>query len=149
MSQGDRGRFELVIAGQEDVLLRNEGGGFRSVNREAGITGHGIGLAATWWDYNGDHRPDLYVSNGRVTENNISQAGGRKKEKQHKMDVGLCVSPPSQHASVQRSYCNSQSRYASGSFSDSRRGWWTKLNFGYAWGCAFSLTSAIKKIPSY
>ena len=63
MSKGQRGRFELVIAGQEDILLRNERGSFRSVNHEAGITGHGIGLAATWWDYNGDNRPDLYVSN--------------------------------------------------------------------------------------
>ena len=63
MSKGQRGRFELVIAGQEDILLRNERGSFRSVNREAGITGHGIGLAATWWDYNRDNRPDIYVSN--------------------------------------------------------------------------------------
>ncbi len=63
LPKGERGRFELIIAGQEDVLLRNENGRFRSVNREAGITGHGVGLAATWWDFNGDHRPDLYVSN--------------------------------------------------------------------------------------
>ncbi|MEM9660560.1 MAG: VCBS repeat-containing protein, partial [Planctomycetota bacterium] len=63
MSKGQPGRFALVIAGQQDVLLRNEGGKFRSVNREAGISGHGVGLAAAWWDYNGDDRPDLYVSN--------------------------------------------------------------------------------------
>ena len=63
MSKGEEGRFELVIAGQEDVLLRNDGGVFRTVNREAGITGHGIGLSAVWWDYDGDGWPDLYVSN--------------------------------------------------------------------------------------
>ena len=59
-----QGRVELVIAGQRDYLYRNEGAGrFRVVNRGAGITGHGIGLAASWWDYNDDGLPDLYVSN--------------------------------------------------------------------------------------
>ena len=32
-------------------------------NKAAGIQGNEIGLAATWWDYNDDGRPDLYVSN--------------------------------------------------------------------------------------
>ncbi len=58
------GRRELIIAGQQDVLFRNEGAGqFRAVNEEAGIRGAGIGLAAAWWDYNDDGWPDLYVSN--------------------------------------------------------------------------------------
>ena len=58
------GRVELVIAGQEDRLFRNEGNGkFRLANHTAGISGFGIGLAASWWDFNDDGWPDLYVSN--------------------------------------------------------------------------------------
>ena len=57
------GRIELITAGQPDVLYRNDGGKFSDVSRSAGIAGHRIGLAATWWDYNQDSLPDLYVSN--------------------------------------------------------------------------------------
>lgn len=59
-----QGRVELVIAGQADLLFRNEGKG-RFTNRtdQAGIRGQDIGLAAAWWDYNEDGWPDLYVSN--------------------------------------------------------------------------------------
>ena len=63
MSKGKADRVELVIAGQQDILFRNERGKFRSVNREAGIQGHHIGLSAIWWDFNNDLHPDLYVSN--------------------------------------------------------------------------------------
>ena len=60
----EAGRIELVIAGQQDHLYLNDGDGrFRVVNRRAGIDGYGIGLAASWWDYNSDGLPDLYVSN--------------------------------------------------------------------------------------
>jgi hypothetical protein len=58
-----QGRIELVTAGQEDILYRNDSGKFTAVNAMAGITGQRIGLAATWWDYNEDGWPDLYVSN--------------------------------------------------------------------------------------
>ena len=59
-----QGRMELMIAGQQDYLYHNNGGGkFRIVNAEAGIRGNDIGLAATWWDFNDDGWPDLYVSN--------------------------------------------------------------------------------------
>jgi hypothetical protein len=58
------GRAELIIAGQRDLLYRNLGNGmFSNVTTQAGIRGNEIGLAATWWDYNGDGFPDLYVSN--------------------------------------------------------------------------------------
>ncbi len=54
----------LVKAGQRDRLYRNDGRGtFIEVAQAAGITGNHPGLSATWWDYNGDGRPDLYVAN--------------------------------------------------------------------------------------
>ena len=56
-------RIELITAGQQDILYRNDGGKFTGVSKPAGIGGRGIGLAATWWDYNEDSWPDLYVSN--------------------------------------------------------------------------------------
>ncbi len=63
MDKGE-GRIELITAGREDVLYRNEGNGrFVEVTVAAGIAGRDIGLAATWWDANGDGYPDLYVSN--------------------------------------------------------------------------------------
>lgn len=58
------GRVELFIAGQADHLFHNRGAqGFKSVTSAAGIQGYDIGLSATWWDYNQDGWPDLYVSN--------------------------------------------------------------------------------------
>lgn len=64
-------RYELYPVGQRDVLLRNEGvqpeGGmvFKDVSGYAGDIGvhPGKGLSATWWDYNEDGFPDLYVGN--------------------------------------------------------------------------------------
>ena len=59
-----QGRIQLVIAGQQDFLYRNDGKGyFQIANDDAGIFGYGIGLAATWWDFDSDGLPDLYVSN--------------------------------------------------------------------------------------
>jgi hypothetical protein len=46
-----------------DGLFRNEGGRFTNVTEEAGIVGLWHGLSATWWDYNRDGWPDLYVAN--------------------------------------------------------------------------------------
>jgi len=52
-------------AGQYDHLYRNEGPGkpFKEVTREAGMSGNHYGLSATWWDWNQDGWPDLYVAN--------------------------------------------------------------------------------------
>jgi hypothetical protein len=51
------------FGGQPDLLLRNDGGRFTDVTKEAGISDQGMGLSATWWDYDQDGDPDLYVAN--------------------------------------------------------------------------------------
>jgi enediyne biosynthesis protein E4 len=53
------------LKGGGDKLLRNEGGRYTDVSREAGIYGSliGFGLGVTVGDVNGDHYPDLYISN--------------------------------------------------------------------------------------
>ena len=59
-----QGRIELIIAGQQDYLYHQGADGrFTVVNEKAGIAGHDIGLAATWWDFDDDGYADLYVSN--------------------------------------------------------------------------------------
>ena len=54
----------ILENGAADILLENDGN-HRFVNRnnKAGIAGYGMGLSATWWDYNGDGWPDLWVGN--------------------------------------------------------------------------------------
>ena len=60
---------QRVEAGQYDHLFRNDGptpdGHFKFVDmsEQAGIEGAYFTLAATWWDYDRDGDPDLYVSN--------------------------------------------------------------------------------------
>ncbi|YCM44529.1 FG-GAP-like repeat-containing protein [Verrucomicrobiaceae bacterium 227] len=50
--------------GQPDRLVRNNGDGtFTEVSAQAGISGNGKGNSATWWDYNEDGWPDIYVGN--------------------------------------------------------------------------------------
>ncbi len=62
------GEQKFTKAGQRDHLFQNqlaETGHltFRDVSAPAGMVGAYHGLDATWWDYNGDHYPDLYVAN--------------------------------------------------------------------------------------
>lgn len=50
--------------GQRDHLFHNNGDGtFRDVTERAGIRGETQGHSATWWDYDEDGWPDLYVAN--------------------------------------------------------------------------------------
>ena len=67
-------RFSLACAWCEGNLYvandfgRNnfylyENGRFRDVAAEAGVEDVGAGMAASWFDYDGDGQPDLYVSN--------------------------------------------------------------------------------------
>ncbi|MBI1225663.1 MAG: CRTAC1 family protein [Bacteroidetes bacterium] len=53
------------LKGGGDKLLRNDGGKFQDVSKEAGIYGSliGFGLGVTVGDVNGDRWPDLYISN--------------------------------------------------------------------------------------
>ena len=54
----------LVNAAQYDYLYKNENGYFVDVTDESGIGKNPYyGLSATWWDYNDDGRPDLYIAN--------------------------------------------------------------------------------------
>jgi len=55
--------------GRRDYLFRNDGTGkdgipkFTDISKQAGIDYVGYGLSATWWDYNEDGFPDLYITN--------------------------------------------------------------------------------------
>jgi hypothetical protein len=51
-------------SGQRDYLFHNNGDGtFTNVTDRAGISGEAQGHSATWWDYDNDGWPDLYVAN--------------------------------------------------------------------------------------
>src|SRR6478609_9138262 len=50
--------------GQPDYLFHNNGDGtFTNVTASAGIAGETQGHSATWWDYDNDGWPDVYVAN--------------------------------------------------------------------------------------
>ena len=60
----------FIRSGQYDYLYRNEGPGenggvprFTDVTEEAGLKDNGMGLSATWFDYDADGYPDLFVAN--------------------------------------------------------------------------------------
>ena len=54
----------LINAGQYDYLYENKNGYFVDITEASGIGKNPYyGLSATWWDYNDDGRPDLYVAN--------------------------------------------------------------------------------------
>ena len=51
-------------AGQRDYLFHNNGDGtFADVTAPAGLFGETHGHSATWWDFNNDGWPDIYVAN--------------------------------------------------------------------------------------
>ena len=57
-------KFKAVPAAEADRLYRNNGDGtFTDVSATVGIDDDCHGLSATWWDYNRDGWPDLYVTN--------------------------------------------------------------------------------------
>lgn len=63
--RGDNGEFLYTEIGRPDYFLRNDGKkGFTDITEEAGIsTEPHWGNSATWWDFNHDGWPDIYVGN--------------------------------------------------------------------------------------
>ena len=58
------GKWTYINAGREDYLFRNDGEGkFTDVSKAAGISGRDRGNSVTWWDFNNDGLPDIYVGN--------------------------------------------------------------------------------------
>jgi hypothetical protein len=53
----------MVQAGEFDHLFRNDGDTFTEVGAEVGIQGTDQGFSASWFDYDDDGDPDLYVAN--------------------------------------------------------------------------------------
>ncbi|MCA9185846.1 MAG: VCBS repeat-containing protein [Pirellulaceae bacterium] len=56
-------RAKLAEAGQYDHFYRNDGERFTDVSQQMGLDQPCFTLAATWWDYDDDNRPDLYAAN--------------------------------------------------------------------------------------
>jgi hypothetical protein len=75
---------EDFVKGGGDKLLRNDNGHFTDVSQEANIYGSliGFGLGVTVGDVNGDHYPDLYISNDFFERDYlyINQQNGTFKE---------------------------------------------------------------------
>ena len=68
------GEWSYREVGRPDLLLRNDGGKFVDVSMEAGISRlPAIGNSATWWDFNGDGYPDLYVANDQGDPDHLYQ----------------------------------------------------------------------------
>lgn len=72
------------LKGGGDKLLRNDNGHFTDVSKEANIYGSliGFGLGVTISDVNGDHYPDIYISNDFFEKDYlyINQQNGTFKE---------------------------------------------------------------------
>lgn len=63
--------------GNRDRLYRNIGyGKFTDVTDAAGISGLTLGHSATWWDYNEDKWPDLYIANDFATPDTLYRNNG-------------------------------------------------------------------------
>jgi hypothetical protein len=64
LKRPDTGAPVVVKAGQFNRLYRNDGKGrFVDAAAQAGVASNGLSLSASWWDYNADGWPDLYVAN--------------------------------------------------------------------------------------
>lgn len=63
--KGNQGEYLYTEAPRPDRLFRNRGdGSFEETSAPAGITSKPHwGNSATWWDYNNDGWPDLYIGN--------------------------------------------------------------------------------------
>ncbi len=67
----------MTPAGQQDLLFRNEGNGtFTDVTKKSGIAGYDMGLGVTWFDYDQDRYPDIYISNDLKTPDRLYRNNG-------------------------------------------------------------------------
>ena len=63
--------------GQRDRLYRNVGDGrFVETTEQAGIAGESMGHSATWWDFDDDGWPDLYVANDYAVPDRLYRNNG-------------------------------------------------------------------------
>ncbi len=63
--------------GQRDRLYRNLGDGrFEETTERAGIAGESMGHSATWWDFDSDGWPDLYVANDYAVPDRLYRNNG-------------------------------------------------------------------------
>lgn len=71
------GKRRVIKAAQYDHLYRNNGNlTFTDVSQEAGMSGNYWGLAATWWDFDRDGWPDIYVSNDFYSPDQLYRNNG-------------------------------------------------------------------------
>ena len=58
------GDYGIIESGQFDHFYRNNGdGSFTDATKDVGVDGNFKGLGVSWWDYNDDAWPDVYVAN--------------------------------------------------------------------------------------
>lgn len=74
--QVEPSKYTMDDIGRPDYLLRNDGGKFVDVSKEAGIAENGFGLSATWWDYNEDGLMDIYVCNDFLDPDRLYKNNG-------------------------------------------------------------------------
>jgi len=68
--------FEVDNVGRPDYLLRNDGGKFTDISKEAGIQTPGHGLSATWFDFDNDGLLDIYIANDFSDTDNLFRNNG-------------------------------------------------------------------------
>ncbi len=67
----------ITPAGQRDLFFENKGdGSFIEVSKKVGIAGFDMGLAVTWFHYDDDGYPDIYVSNDLKTPDRLYRNNG-------------------------------------------------------------------------
>jgi len=73
----DLGHNSWELAGQQDRLFQNNGdGSFTDVTEAAGLVDYGMGLSATWMDFDRDGWVDLYVGNDMNTRDRVWRNNG-------------------------------------------------------------------------
>ena len=64
LTKKPNGGYDIDNAGRGDYFLTNNGDGtFTDAREQVQSVGKGHGLSVTWWDYNHDGWPDVYVGN--------------------------------------------------------------------------------------